>query len=286
MADYSERWKGTGRKWTLAEAKNLNILEIGKMDLQSKAELAQFYYRQFNLRANSFVKAQRVPYAFSKLLRDFDSLSKSDKANPLMREVSLDSPVVAASGRYRTLSEPWASMTNPRQSLTSYILRMQDFFNAKTSTLKGWESVGLKQDMRLFGADAVFSKKYGYVIDENGKRRRVEKAGPFVEMRPRYRMTDSERVKFWAIVDLAKEAGWMNKFGYSSEQMHRQIASLWLSGELNIDDIDAAYDRILEMLEIKRSDERRYPEHAPRKNGDPIQPDEDEDALEGDYFED
>ena len=281
-----ERWKGAGRKWTLNEAKSLNIMQIGKLDLQEKAELAQFYYRQFNLRANSFARAMRVPYAFSKIMRDFDDLTKSDRVNSLMREVSLDSPVVVAKGRYRELSEPWASMRNPKQSLTSYILRMQDFFNAKTSTLKGWDSVGYNQDVQLFGTDAVFSKKYGYVIDENGKRRRVEKFGPFVELRPKYRMTDSERVKFWAIVDLAKQAGWLNKFGYSSEQAHRQIASLWLSGELNKDDIDAAYDKIQDILGVKRANERRYPEHAPGVTGDPIQPDGDVDVLEeGDYLD-
>lgn len=266
----ADRWKPAKKKWTLAEARELGTLGIARLTIPEKAELAQFYYRQFNLRANSFVRSLTVPYAFSKIMSDFEKMSSSDRLSALQREISLDAPIVKPSGRYRTLNYPFSNMENPGPALNNYIRRMQAFFNAKTSTVAGWKEVSLQQDIQLFGANVENYRRYAYITDENGKRRRKELTGPFVSVTPKYRMTDAERIKFWAIVDLAKDAGWLNRFGYSSAQAHRQIASLWLSGTLDHNDIDAAYSKILEILEEQDVIRGMYPDQINGGYGNPL----------------
>lgn len=266
----ADRWKPTYKKWTLAEAQKLGTLGIARLTIPEKAELAQFYYRQFNLRANSFVRSLRVPYAFSKIMSDFDKMASSDKLSALQREISLDTPIVKTRGRYRTLTYPFSNMENPGPALNNYIRRMQAFFNAKSSTIAGWNEVSLQQDIQLFGANVENYRRYGYITDENGKRKRKEMYGPFMKVTPKYRMTDAERIKFWAVVDLAKDAGWLNRFGYSSTQAHRQIASLWQNGTFDHNDIDAAYTKILEILGQQDVMRGMYPDQMNGGYGNPL----------------
>lgn len=251
----SESWKGTGKKWTLKEAKALSPFAVYKMSLPEKAELAQFYYRQFNLRVNSFVKAQTIPYAFTKLVTDFEKPTHPERMTRDMLKMTINEPVVKGKGK-RTLSDTFANMDNPSVALNRYVMRMQSFFNSKSSTVKGWEAIGLEQDKALFGVDVTEVKKYRYIKDENGKRKRQYYT--IVVENPKYRMTDDERTKLWAIIDMAKEAGWLNRFGYSSEQAHRQIASLWMNGEISHDDIDKAYAKVQEILNEKKELRTRY----------------------------
>lgn len=266
----ADKWKSLKHKWTLEEAQKLGTLSIAKMPLSEKAELAQFYYRQFGLRANSFVKAMTIPYAFHKIYIDFDKIAKSPNVSDDRRNLSLEAPIVVRKGKYRTLAEPFANMDNPSAALNYYITRMQSFFSSKSSTVKGWKEVAERQDMELFGVNANQYRKYTYVIDENGKRRRKELLGAFFHVTPKYRLTDSERVKFWSIVDLAKDAGWLNRFGYSSAQTHRQIASLWMSGFLDHDDINSAYDEILKIIESKDNLRHKYPDIIKGEPGSPF----------------
>lgn len=254
----ADKWKPLGKKWTLAEAQKLSPFSVYRMSLPEKAELAQFYYRQFNLRANTFVKAQTVPYAFTKLMDDLNHPSGARLTDD-QRAITLESPVVKTRGHKRQLAGAFADMENPNSALNHYVTRMQSFFNAKTSTVSGWNEVGYKQDVQLFGYNAEEYRKYGYVM-KDGKRKRVEMYGPFFKVTPKYRMTDAERGRFWAIVDMAKQAGWLNRFGYSSAQAHRQIASLWMSGALVHDDIDAAYNKILEILDAKAALRDKFPD--------------------------
>ncbi len=281
-----ERWKSTGKKWNLKEAQALDIHEIAKMSLPEKAELAQFYRNQFQLRANTFVKALVVPYAFSKMYKDYEEIANSPKISDVRKAINPDTTVVISNGRYRELSPEFDALPKPGYYLTNYIHRFQSFFNAKSSTVKGWEEISRQQDTELFGADYIQKRKYTYVTDENGKRRRIELQGPFFEIRPKNRLTDVERVKFWSIVDEAKRAGWLNKFGYSSEQMHRQIATLWTNSIFSTKDIDDAYDTIYNLLGVERLKEGKYPEHKSGIVGDFFQQVGDEDALgEVDIFE-
>lgn len=263
-----KRWKGAGKKWKLSEAQELGTLSIAKLPLQQKAELAQFYYRQFKLREAQFVNKMRIPFAYSKIVRDFETMATSDKLSSWQREITLDSPIVSAKGRYRTLAEPFASAENPNAALNNYIRRMQSFFSSESSTISGWDAIGKRQDYDLFGGEDIIVKskrgKYDY-IDENGVKHRYV---------PEVSLSDADRIKLWMIIDMAKDAGWLNRFGYSSSQLHREIASLFVNGTFNdfaVDDIDAAYNRVEELTKKKAQMEDKFPEFAPGISGNPTQ---------------
>lgn len=257
-----ERWKGVGKRWTLKTAQNVGTVSLLKMNLQQKAELAQFYFNQLNLRVNTYTPSE-IPFAFTQLLHSFEKASNSPKLDPLQQRISLETPIVTAKGRYRELNYPFSEMDNPNASLNNYIRRMQSFFGAKTSTISGWREVAKKQDIALFGAEQ--GTKYHYVIDENGKRHRV------YEMIPKYTLTDSERRQLWKIIDMAKDLGWLNRFGYDSGQAHKELASLWMRGELKNpeEDLEAAYASIV--AAIKRKEEGSgFKDEVPGIKGNPI----------------
>ncbi len=256
----ADRWKSLHKKWTLKEAREMSPFSVLRMPLAEKAELAQFYYRQFNLRVNTYANALTVPFAFSKLVGDFENPNHPERLTDDQLAMTLESPVVISKSGKRQLAEPFASMENPNAALNRYVMRMQSFFNAKTATVAGWKEVGLEQDKALFGVDVQEIRKYRYEIDENGKRRR--KYYTITIETPKYTMNDAERIKLWAIIDMAKDAGWLNRFGYSSEQAHRQIASLWMRGELDHYDIDAAYAKITSILDEKRAMRIRYKDES------------------------
>lgn len=259
------RWKGAG-KWNLKSAQGVGGLALLRMNMQQKAELAQFYYNQFNLRVNTYTPAE-IPFAFTELLRNFDRMQKSDKLSPLQRQITLDSPIVVPKGRYRQLNYPFSEMQNPNASLNSYIRRMQNFFDAKTSTTAGWREVAKAQDISLFGAER--GEKYHYEKDEHGKRHRV------YEQIPKYKLTDDERRKLWTIINLAKDAGWLNRFGYDSGQAHKELAGLWMKGEFKdienvLEDIDTAYHRILAIMKEKEEKRGMFADVTPGIEGNPI----------------
>lgn len=270
------RWKGAG-KWNLKSAQGVGNLALLKMNMQQKAELAQFYYNQFNLRVNTYTPAE-IPFAFTELLHGFEKMQKSDKLSPLQRQISIDEPIVIAKGRYRELNYPFSEMKNPNASLNSYIRRMQNFFDAKTSTLSGWREVAKAQDIAFFGAER--GKKYHYEKDENGKRYRV------YELIPKYTLTDDERRKLWEIIELAKDAGWMNRFGYDSGQTHKELAGLFMKGEFKdienvLGDIDATYNKILRLMEDKEKKRGQFTDITPGIEGNPfLRNDEGGDSIE------
>ncbi len=256
------RWKGAGKRWNLKSAQGVGAIALLNMNLQQKAELAQFYYNQFNLRVNTYNPGE-LPFAFTQLLNSFDKASKSSRLDPLQQRISIDAPIVIPKGRYRELNYPFSEMDNPNSSLNNYIRRMQAFFDAKTSTLSGWREVGKQQDIALFGS--VRGDKFHYVKDENGKRHRV------YEMIPKYKLTDSERRELWKIIDLAKDAGWLNRFGYDSGQAHKELASLWMRGDFTNPekDLNAAYHSILEAMKRKEEARGQLKDIAPGIEGNP-----------------
>ena len=256
------KWKGIGRSWKLKDAQKLGTLSIAKMSLQEKAELAQFYYNQFNTRSNQFVRAGVMPYAWTKMFRDYEKIANSDKVSDLQRAVSLETPIVERVGKYRELAYPFSEMANPSASLTGYIRRMQAFFDAKTSTVKGWEAVSNAQDIALFGG--TLTGKYHYEKDEKGKRHRV------YDMIPNDTMSEAERIKVWEIIDLAKDEGWLNRFGYDSVQAHRDIASLFFSGRISHDDIEKAREDIDNIMKAHDKLRTMYKDTVAGDKNDPF----------------
>lgn len=262
-------WKKRGKSWKLADAQKVGTLSLANMNLREKAELAQFYYNQFHLRENTYTPAA-IPYAYLNLAEQFERASKSDRLTDLQRQISLDAPIVVQKGKKRELNYPFSEMDNPNASLNSYIRRMQSFFSAKTSTTSGWLEVGKMQDIALFGGHET--GKYHFARDENGKfiKDKNGKRVRVYEIEPNNRLTDDERRQLWRIIDMAKDAGWLNRFGYDSGQAHRELASLWQSGELRIDDIELAEKRIQEIMNDKEARRGRYADVTQGIPGNPI----------------
>lgn len=254
----------TGRKWTLEEAQAVTPLKLEAMDVLSRAQLAQFYQNYLNLRVASYRKAGVEPFAFTKLVDDFDKARDKDARN----SAGLFDRIVTIKGNTGELTDAYMDLRNPSAAINQYIYRMKAFFSAKSATISGWNEITKAQDIQLFGATYNFRSKYVMEKGADGKRHRVYLAGPFVEIKPNSTLSDEERKKLWQIIDLAKDAGYMNVFGYSSEQTHRELASMFKSGEFVVDDIDAAHAKILDIIARKQGLETKYEEHAPGVSGD------------------
>lgn len=260
MANIS--WKSTGRKWSLEAATNVGLMELMKMNTQERAELAQFLRNQFNTRLNSFIRANTVGYALSKLVQDMTDVS--EKLN-----ISLDpfDPVVIAKGRRRVLSPAFANRKNPQNALASYITMMQDFFKSKSSTVKGWKEIGVEQDARIFGLvtkvipGREFKKKQNIKYVTN----------------LRYEMTDAERIMFWKVYRDISKTGWTSINDYSSDSQ-RLFGTKWMTGDFNRLDFDEAYARMVDKLNERPE---TIEEHAPGINGDFFQQ---EGGFDDDYL--
>lgn len=242
-------WKSTGRKWNLEAASHVGLLELMKMSTQERAELAQFLRNQFNTRVNSFVRANTIGYAVSKLVEDMANVS--DKLN-----INLDpfEPVVIARGRKRILAPAFADRKNPQNALASYITMMQDFFKSKSATVKGWKEIGAEQDARIFGLVTKVIPGREYKKKQNIK---------FVT-NLRYEMTDAERVMFWKVYRDITKTGWTSINDYSSDSQ-RLFGTKWMSGDFNHLDFEEAYARMVDMLNARPTS---LEEHTPGIKGD------------------
>lgn len=244
MATYI-RWKSIPNKWTLKEATEIGTFAILKMNTQERAELAQFLHNQFNLRANTFVRANSIPYAFTKIGQDYYKEITVD-GHPLSiasrMGIELDDNVVVYNGRYRTLNPALAEKSNPQNALISYIILHQDFFRAKSSTVTGWREIGKKENMRLFGT--VERTRRVQYIDENGKRRyRYETFDV-----PKYEMAEAERRAFWSVYEEARKTPWISINDYSSDSQ-REFARVWMKGNFNHTDFESALKAVEEILD-------------------------------------
>ena len=259
------KWKGTGVRWTLEKAQNVGLVELMRMNTQQRAELAQFYRNQFVNRTNQFARVGRVGYALAKVIKDF-----SDVNSKLGTNFDPFDPVVETHKGMRQLAHEF-DRKNPQNSLASYISVMQDFFKAKSSTVKGWDAIGLAQDKRLFGMTVERTGKFhwdrdengNYVLDENGKRIKVWET---VEI-PTYTMTDAERIMFWRVYEEVRKSGWTSINDYSSESQH-EFATRWMAGDFNKTDFAEAYDNLRQMLSQRP---KGFVEHA--------------EGIEGDFFQ-
>lgn len=242
-------------KWTIKKAIALTALDRAKMTLPERAELASFLYSQLKLREATFLKAMTIPFAYTKLLRDFEDIRNSEVIPADRRKMNLDeSPAHVRKGKVY-LNGAFAEMERPDYALASYNRNLINFFKAKSSTVKGWREIGEEQDIRLFGSTTTI------------KRGRMHKGYQEISyiVTPNYRMTDVERTNFWSVYDEAERAGWMNQYGYDSNQSHRAFASLWESGKFSLMDIEEANAKIKAILDNRIES---YPEHAAGDDSD------------------
>ena len=274
-------WKGSGKRWTLKAAQNLGLMGLMKMNTQQRAELAQFYRNQFILRAEQFARAGRVGYALAKVFKDMEDVNEK-----LGFHLDPFDPIVERRGKYRVLSDEFSMRKNPQNALASYITIMQDFFKAKSSTIKGWDEIGLAQDKRLFGALVTKVSRYhwkrnadgDYVLDEKGHR--IKEWYTEERETPEYRMSDAERIMFWRVYEEVRKTGWNGINDYSSDSQ-RLFATHWQTGSFNRLDFSEAYKVLSDMLDERP---RYMRENAPGISGDPFQQDGEGDINGGYQF--
>lgn len=233
-------WAPTGAKWTLKKALAIGPLKLLSMRTEERAELAQFLRSQYAARRAQFTRAGVTGYAMVKLEEDMQEVSEK-----LGIDMNPHDTVVRTRGGKRYLSKVYAERKNPQNVLATYITLMQDFFNSKSSTVKGWRKIGLEQDLRLFGA----------------KSKRASKT-------PKYRMSDDERVNFWKVYHELTKTEYTKVQDYSSESQY-MVAQLWQSGDFDKSDFEVAYARLSELLNSRPD---FLPESSPGDPKDPFQP--------------
>ena len=221
MAGAKVKWRPLKAKWTLAKALAVDPLQLKSMATPQKAELAQFLHSQFSARLSQFTRAGTVGYAVAKLAEDMDFSSKK-----MLMDMNPFDNIVTTRGKNRVLARAYANRKNPQNALSTYITLMQDFFSSKSSTVKGWRSIGYEQDKRIFGEVKVGRKK---VL--------------------KYQMTDAERINFWRVYKELYKTDWIPITSYSSESQ-REVGQLWVSGDFNKLDFDEAYAKLAELLDI------------------------------------
>ncbi len=249
-------WKGTGKKWTLKSALAVNPIELARMNTPQRAELAQFFRNQYVTRLRSFQRAGTTGYALVKLEEDMKEVR--DKMGINMNPLDL---VVRAKGKRRVLGEAYADRKNPQNALATYVTLMQDFFSAKSSTVKGWRQIGEEQDRRLFGEKIVGIRK-GRSYKNRTQIRYVKDIA--------HRMSDEERIMFWKVYREAYRSDWVALWSYSSADQ-KEFASKWMAGDFNHLDFEEAYVRMASLLDARPD---VLPEHAGGVWGDPTLPNE------------
>lgn len=171
----------------MQEYGSLDYISLMSLSRDEQIKIARYYWRNFNLRVNQFVNAFTTPFALTKILKDQEELNRIAG-----KDGYID---VFASPKMR----PGEKYYNRR--LVSMIRLYQNFFNSRSSTIKGWRDIGREQDARLFG------------VDENNN--------------PNRSLTDSERTRFWDLYESAKRSGFANRFGYESDQAHKTFATMF-----------------------------------------------------------
>ena len=260
-------WSGPSKKWTLKEAASVSPMRIAIMDTRKRAELAQFLRNQFQTRLSQFAQAGEIGYALAKLGEDFEKLNArlGIELNPFDN--------VLTGKKVRKLSPVFANRSNPQNALGAYINIMQDFFNAKTSTLKGWRRVKEAQDYRLFGHDEqIPGRKVG--------NRQYYRTVHVID----YEMTDAERIVFWRTYQSLKKSGWTEINSFDSD-VQRKFGTVWRTGKFDKTDIEAAYNEMLKIFDTRPESLR---ESAPGNVTDPTRPDRVSgtvDGLDGDYYD-
>lgn len=259
------RWtrKQIQHKWTMKDALDIHGMELQRLKLPERAELANFLQGQFRKRVASFRRAKNYsnPYAYLKLMEDFEALKQDENY-----QFDFNSPILQTRGRNRMLSSEYASLSNPAARLMTYIVNMQEFFRSKSSTVSGWRDIIRNESMKLFGYK-TYKTKRGERIVLN------------------HLMTEEERIHFWRLYEELRKSG--SVAIYDSESMRSTgFTRIWQEkqsrGEWDYDDLTSMMNQMLDSMRASGIPVRDIPEHKPGVSSDPIALDlvEEEDSIE------
>jgi len=259
-----EFWHKPNKKWTMAEAIRLDTVDVMKMTVPERAELAEFLRQNYQRRVQQFERAGLKSFAFVKLEDDIDFVRRSDKIRGTIWNTTnnyFTEPVLRRVGNGETqLNDTWAYLKRPANSLASYIVTLQDFFNAKSSTVSGWKKISAEQDARLFGTTTKRRKR---VLNSDGKTYHYEYVDTYAN--PQRRMTDDERTRFWRLMRQYKDSAWDKEHGYSSESQ-RELAAYVMEGRISLEgDLEEAEVRLYNLI-------NGLPETVPVIVGEPGNP--------------
>lgn len=252
----SEPWQTKGmRKWTLKEAMNVSFMQINRMKLPERAELANFMQTQLKRRVATYRRAKGYnhPYAYTKLQEGFSELN-----NISGYEFDFNSPIIKSSGRKHMLSNAYMSLDNPNAKLLSYITQMQDFFAAKSSTVKGWRDIIRNESMQLFGYKEYKTKRGSRIVLN-------------------HLMSEEERIMFWKLYEEIRKSG--KTTIYDSDAMRETgFTRIWQeklkANEWDFDDLTGMMNEMLTSLRNNGIPIRDFEEHIPGKKKDPFQQEE------------
>lgn len=252
------KWKGVPKRWTLEEARKVGTLDVQRMDTVERAELAHFLQTQLSSRSRQFEKSGTVGYALHKLVRDMAETSQK-----LGIEMDPYESVIKVKGKTRVLADNFAERKNPQNALAAYITLMQEFFKAKSSTVKGWREIGENQDRMLFGETVSVIPGRLYKKKQNIK----------YKYEIAYRMTDAERIAFWNVYDTISKTQWVPMTQKYAAGGQSDFASLWMNGDFDKSDIETALKKMQDLID-------GVPDTLPEtKSGDPSDPIQQGDAF-------
>jgi len=248
--------KSIQHKWTLEKAKKVSMMEVMKMKIPERAELAYFLQNALKNRVASFERAKSYnhPYAYEKLQKEFKELNTITGYN-----FNFNAPVIQTRGKTRMLGPEYARIDQPAPKLLSYINQLQDFFKAKSSTVSGWKEVIRNESMKLFGY-----KEY------NTKR------GPRIVLN--HFMSEEERENFWKLWSELKASGKVAIGYYTSESMKETgFTRIWRekldNNEWTYGDLTGMLNTMLAAMKSSGVPVSDIEEHKPGDVSDPTAPD-------------
>ena len=185
-------------KMTRAKLKNLSPEKLGRMKEEQIRQILTEARKVVKTQAEKFEKYSSTVYspAYEKI-KDY----------------------------YGESAENVESMT--RNQMLSEVFRLQDFVNAKTSTIPGARKVALEQDKRIYGVD-----KFG---------------------RPNYRMSVDEREKYWSLYQEFLNQNPSGERAYTSDKIQEFLGSMAKSNRGEKLDFNAeTLDRLKQELDKSR----------------------------------
>lgn len=243
-------WKRPEKRWTLKAAMNVGNLELNRMTLKERAELAEFFRVAFVRRQRQFLREGRVSYPLARIWEDMGEIGEK-----LGFDMTPDNQIVSNFGDMRVLSGEYAKLQRPHNQLATYISLMQQFFEGKSSSLAGWKSIAREQDIRLFGGET---------------RTRLDSIGRTITyIVPKHELTDADRINFWKVYSELYKSGWTSITSYSSGDQ-KEFGRVWMNeiGEKGYD-FEYALERMQELMDARP---RALKEMTPGESGNPTQP--------------